>query len=49
MQIVANEKHISQRKKIGERAPFVGLIFLAGSTVLIFLKPEWIWGTMALI
>ncbi len=49
MQIVANEKHISQRKKIGERAPFVGLIFLAGSTVLIFLKPEWIWGTMALV
>jgi hypothetical protein len=49
MQIVANEKHIASRKKIGERAPFAGLIFLAGSTVLIFLKPEWIWATMALV
>ena len=49
MRIVANEKHINARKKIGERAPFAGLIFLAGSTVLIFLKPEWIWATMALV
>jgi hypothetical protein len=49
MQIVANDKHIRSRKKVGERAPFAGLIFLAGSMVLIFLKPEWIWGTMALV
>ncbi len=49
MQIVANESHIKTRTKIGERAPFVGLLVLAISTVLIFVKPEWIWATMALV
>ncbi len=49
MRLISNEKHISSRKKIGERAPFVGLVLLAVSTVLVFLKPEWLWGTMALV
>jgi hypothetical protein len=49
MQVVANESHIRTRRKIGERAPLVGLVLLAASTVLVFVKPEWIWGTMALV
>ncbi len=49
MKVITNESHIQMRKKIGERAPFAGLICLGISTVLIFLKPEWIWGTMALV
>lgn len=49
MQVVANQRHIDSRTKIGERAPFAGLVILAVSTVLVFLKPEWLWGTMALV
>ncbi|MGC9522506.1 MAG: hypothetical protein ACP5HG_11580 [Anaerolineae bacterium] len=49
MQIVANESRIKTRTKIGERAPFLGLLVLAVSTVLIFVRPEWIWATMALV
>ena len=49
MQVISNESHINTRKKIGERAPFAGLIVLAASTVLIFMKPEWMWATMALV
>lgn len=49
MQVVANESYIRIRRKIGERAPLVGLLFLLVSTVLVFFRPEWIWGTMALV
>jgi hypothetical protein len=49
MQIVANESHINTRKKIGERAPFAGLLVLAVSVVLVFARPEWIWQTMILV
>ncbi len=49
MQVVANDRHINTRKKIGERAPFVGLVLLGLSTALVFLKPDWLWGTMALV
>ena len=49
MQVISNAAHISSRKKIGERAPFVGLVILAVSTVLVFMKPEWLWATMALV
>jgi hypothetical protein len=42
MEIVANESHINTRRKIGERAPFVGLLLLV-------IRPEWIWATMALV
>lgn len=49
MEIVANESHINTRRKIGERAPFVGLLLLVASTVLVFMRPEWIWATMALV
>ncbi|MBN1250247.1 MAG: NERD domain-containing protein [Anaerolineae bacterium] len=49
MEVIANESHIRIRRKIGERAPLVGLLLLVVSTVLVFMKPEWIWGTMALV
>ncbi len=49
MQIIANEKKIERRTKIGEIAPFAGLITLVLATVLIFAKPEWMWGTLALV
>ncbi|MCU0521249.1 MAG: hypothetical protein MUF84_11220 [Anaerolineae bacterium] len=49
MQVISNAAHISSRRKIGERAPFVGLVILAVSAVLVFLKPEWLWATMALV
>ena len=49
MEVIANESHIQTRRKIGERAPLVGLLLLVVSTVLVFLKPEWIWATMALV
>ena len=42
MQLIANESKIELRKKIGERAPFVGLIVLVASTVILFAKPEWL-------
>jgi hypothetical protein len=49
MHIVANESHINTRKKIGERAPFAGLLVLALSVVLVFARPDWIWQTMILV
>lgn len=49
MEVVANESHIKTRRLIGERAPLVGLLLLVVSTVLVFMKPEWIWATMALV
>ncbi|MGC9346949.1 MAG: hypothetical protein ACP5JG_02320 [Anaerolineae bacterium] len=49
MRIVSDESHISLRTKIGERAPFVGLAVLAVATVLIFVRPQWLWLTMALV
>ena len=49
MEVIANESHIRTRSKIGERAPLVGLVLLVASTILVFMKPEWIWGTMALV
>jgi hypothetical protein len=49
MRIIANETKIERRTKIGEIAPFAGLITLVLATVLIFAKPEWMWGTLALV
>ena len=49
MQIVANESHINTRRKIGERAPFAGLLVLAASVILVFVRPEWMWQTMILV
>ncbi len=49
MRIVANESHIKTRRKIGERAPLVGLVVLAVSTVLIFVRPDLIWLTMIIV
>jgi len=49
MQIVSKEKHIARRKKVGEVAPFVGLVFLLVSAVLIVIRPEWLWVTMAIV
>jgi len=49
MRIIANEAKIERRAKIGEIAPFAGLIMLVLATVLIFAKPEWMWGTLALV
>jgi hypothetical protein len=49
MQIIANESHIDTRRKIGERAPFAGLLVLALSVVLVFARPEWIWQTMIVV
>jgi hypothetical protein len=49
MQIVAKESHINTRRKIGERAPFAGLLVLALSVILVFARPEWIWQTMMLV
>jgi hypothetical protein len=49
MRIIANEKRIEFRKKIGERAPFVGLIILVASTVILFAKPEWMGISMIIV
>jgi len=49
MQVMTNESYINRRKKIGELAPFAGLILLAASAVLIVVKPEWLWVTMAVV
>jgi len=49
MQIVSKETHIARRKKVGEIAPFVGLVFLLISAVLIVIRPEWLWVTMAIV
>ena len=49
MRIIANESKIERRAKIGEIAPFAGLIVLVLATVLIFARPEWMWGTLALV
>jgi len=49
MRIIANETKIERRTKIGEVAPFAGLITLVIATVLIFVKPEWMWGTLVLV
>jgi hypothetical protein len=49
MEIVANESYIQKRTKIGERAPFVGLIVLVVATVLIFIRPSWMWITMVMV
>jgi hypothetical protein len=49
MQVITNESYINRRKKIGELAPFAGLILLAASAVLIIVKPEWLWVTMAVV
>jgi hypothetical protein len=49
MQVVANESYINRRKKVGELAPFIGLVLLAASAVLIVVKPDWLWATMAAV
>lgn len=49
MRLVVNEPHIEKRTKIGEIAPFVGLILLIAATALIFLRPDWTWATMIFI
>jgi len=49
MQVITNESYINRRKKIGELAAFAGLILLAASAVLIIVKPEWLWVTMAVV
>jgi len=49
MQVMTNESYINRRKKIGELAPFVGLVLLAASVVLIIVKPDWLWVTMAVV
>ncbi len=49
MRIIANESHIETRTKIGERAPLVGLVILAISTILIFFRPGWWFVTLILV
>ena len=49
MRIVANESHIKTRMKIGERAPFVGLLVLVAAAVLLFVRQELMWASMALV
>ena len=49
MRLIVNEQHIAKRTKIGEIAPFVGLVLLIAATVLIFLKPDWTWATMVFV
>ncbi|MGC9469773.1 MAG: hypothetical protein ACP5HS_14345 [Anaerolineae bacterium] len=49
MKIIANESQIETRRKIGERAPFIGLLVLAAATVLFFLRPGWLWATMVIV
>ena len=49
MRIIVNESKIALRKKIGELAPFVGLVVLVASTVILFAKPEWIGISMVIV
>lgn len=49
MRLIVNEPHISKRTRIGELAPFGGLIVLVIATVLIFWKPELTWVTLLII
>ncbi len=41
MRIIADDSRIQRRARIGERAPFIGLIVIAGITLLIVGKLEW--------
>lgn len=49
METVANDSYIKTRTKIGERAPFIGLVLLIVATVLIFVRPAWLWATMVMV
>jgi hypothetical protein len=49
MRISVNNSRIKLRKMIGERAPFVGLIILVASTVILFAKPEWMGLSMIIV
>ena len=43
MRLIANEKQIKTRTRIGEIAPLAGLGFLIVGMAILFLKPEWLW------
>ncbi len=49
MRIIVNDSRIKLRTKIGERAPFVGLIVLVASTIIVFAKPEWMGLSMIVV
>jgi len=49
MRLIANESHIKSRTRVGELAPFSGLLILAVATLVVFWKPEWSWATLLLI
>lgn len=49
MHIIADESRINRRKRIGEIAPFIGLIVLVASTVILFAKPEWMALSMVIV
>ncbi len=49
MRVIADEKRIKRRTKVGEIVPLVALAVLLVATVLIFAKPEWMWTTMVLV
>lgn len=43
MRLIANERQIKIRTRMGEIAPLVGLGLLFAGMALLFLKPEWFW------
>lgn len=49
MRIIVNEAYIQKRVKLGERAPFVGLVLVAIATAIIFFMPDWWWLTMIFV
>lgn len=49
MRIITNETHINTRARWGERAPLAGFVLLAAATLLIFWRPDWMWGTTLLV
>ena len=45
MRLIANEKQIKTRTRIGEIAPLVGFGLLIAGMAVLFWKPEWFWIT----
>jgi hypothetical protein len=49
MRVIVDESHVKIRTRLGELAPFLGLLVLAVATLFVFLKPALGWATLILI
>lgn len=49
MRLIANEKQIKTRTRIGEIGPLLGFGLLIAGMVFLFWKPEWFWVTSIVV